>query len=168
MSSTPSAFCRSISSHHCFFQYEVDSILSIDALVSCFVSNSLSYTIISSKSSRCLSTRPVLFFVILIQTRCKNIGATKQHSLLCCLFLSSVAGLCAPDPCQHGTCQNNATDYACVCDPGYSGTNCTIGYKPSVRLIKITHSNIYCLVKGTIFCVFLQTAKHVSNFDETR
>ena len=31
---------------------------------------------------------------------------------------------CASDPCDHGTCSNNASGYTCQCDPGYDGTDC--------------------------------------------
>ncbi|XP_052219067.1 neurogenic locus notch homolog protein 2-like isoform X1 [Dreissena polymorpha] len=32
---------------------------------------------------------------------------------------------CASNPCGHGTCVNSRTNYTCVCDPSYTGRNCT-------------------------------------------
>ena len=34
---------------------------------------------------------------------------------------------CEPDPCMHGSCIDGINLYACMCDPGYSGTNCSEG-----------------------------------------
>ncbi len=30
------------------------------------------------------------------------------------------------DPCVNGTCQDGLNEYTCVCDEGFSGTNCDI------------------------------------------
>ena len=35
---------------------------------------------------------------------------------------------CGSSPCVHGTCTDRVDSYTCVCDPGYSGTDCQIGW----------------------------------------
>ncbi|KAJ8312359.1 hypothetical protein KUTeg_009732 [Tegillarca granosa] len=32
---------------------------------------------------------------------------------------------CGSNPCAHGTCINNVNSYQCICNPGYTGINCT-------------------------------------------
>ena len=34
---------------------------------------------------------------------------------------------CEPDPCTHGRCIDGVSSYMCVCDPGYTGSNCNKG-----------------------------------------
>ena len=31
---------------------------------------------------------------------------------------------CEPDPCIHGSCEDEVNLYTCACDSGYSGTDC--------------------------------------------
>jgi hypothetical protein len=39
---------------------------------------------------------------------------------------SMVDDPCDPNPCQHGTCSANESDYTCACIAGYTGDNCEI------------------------------------------
>ncbi len=31
---------------------------------------------------------------------------------------------CKPNPCENGQCANSHGTYTCICDEGYTGTNC--------------------------------------------
>ena len=43
------------------------------------------------------------------------------------IFVFPEINECAPDPCVHGTCQDQVNDYECTCDAGFTGTNCETG-----------------------------------------
>ena len=34
---------------------------------------------------------------------------------------------CESSPCVNGQCQDGINQYRCVCDPGWTGTDCHIG-----------------------------------------
>lgn len=35
--------------------------------------------------------------------------------------------VCLPNPCQHGICQRNNSEFSCLCDAGWTGTRCNTG-----------------------------------------
>ncbi len=42
-------------------------------------------------------------------------------------FVLTVIDDCDTSPCQHGSCLDLVNDYACLCDPDYTGFNCETG-----------------------------------------
>ena len=45
-----------------------------------------------------------------------------------CLLFNSDIDECLSSPCQNGgTCTDDVNGYTCVCDAGYTGTNCKTG-----------------------------------------
>ena len=49
---------------------------------------------------------------------------------------------CAGNPCVNGGCTDNVASYTCLCNPGYTGTNCNINIGTSL-IISIFTLNIY-------------------------
>jgi hypothetical protein len=56
---------------------------------------------------------------------------------------------CAAAPCLNGaTCQSNASDYTCICAPGYTGTNCEININDCAPMPCLNGGTCTDLVNG--------------------
>ena len=40
--------------------------------------------------------------------------------------VASIPNPCLSSPCQNGNCKPLVEDYLCICNEGYTGTNCDI------------------------------------------
>eukprot|EP00659_Diplonema_papillatum_P022839 gene22839-35000_t len=54
---------------------------------------------------------------------------------LACLAVAggAAAANCEDEPCVHGSCEGDATSYACTCDAGFTGANCDVKVEPFSR-----------------------------------
>ena len=70
------------------------------------------------------------------------------------LSLLSDINECASDPCQHGTCKDLINEYACECNPGYTGLNCQTSKCPALPICLFIQKNLHQPTFCFVICEF--------------